>query len=146
MLSRCALHSSRCPYMHVRAVWAFTARYGLHVRQVPQGPSTLEASAASLPPRPSQLLPAGTTVAGWESHPLRERAFHGALSFRVRVAVVARVSPLLGIGSDPQPQQRAIALFQINLTLVQNLAIKREIPGGARIVGEGVIFHQPEPE
>ena len=43
------------------------------------GPSTLEASAASLPPRPFQLLPAGTTVAGWESHPLRERAFHGAL-------------------------------------------------------------------
>ena len=23
MLSRCALHSSRCPYMHVRAVWAY---------------------------------------------------------------------------------------------------------------------------
>ena len=56
---------------------AFTARYGLHARQVPEGPSTLEASAASLPPRPFQLLPAGATVAGWESHPLRERAFHG---------------------------------------------------------------------
>ena len=50
-------------------------------RQVPEGPSALEASAASLPPRPFQLLPAGTTVAGWESHPLRERALHGALSY-----------------------------------------------------------------
>ena len=60
---------------------AFTARYRLHARRVPEGPSTLEASAASLPPRPSQLLPAGTTVAGWDSHPLRERAFHGALRF-----------------------------------------------------------------
>ena len=59
---------------------AFTARYGLPARQVPYGPSTLEASAASLPPRPFQLLSAGTTIAGWESHPLRERAFHGALT------------------------------------------------------------------
>ena len=58
---------------------AFTARYGLHARRVPQGPSTLQASAASLPPRPFQLLPAGATVAGWDSHPPRERAFHGAL-------------------------------------------------------------------
>ena len=60
---------------------AFTARYGLHARQIPYEPSTLEASAVSLPPRPFQLLPAGTTVAGWESHPLRERVFRGALSF-----------------------------------------------------------------
>ena len=29
------------------------------------------ASAASLPPRPFRLLPAGTTLAGWDSHPLR---------------------------------------------------------------------------
>ena len=28
MLSRCALHSSRCPYMHVRAVWAEYLRNG----------------------------------------------------------------------------------------------------------------------
>ena len=63
---------------------AFTARYGLHARQVPYAPSTLEASAASSPPRPFQLLPAGTTVAGRESHPLRERAFHGALEIQAR--------------------------------------------------------------
>ena len=68
---------------------AFTARYGLHARQVPIGPSTLKASAASLPPRPFQLLPAGTTVAGWESHPLRERAFHGALEIQASVAWTA---------------------------------------------------------
>ena len=33
------------------------------------------ASAASLPPRPFRLLPAGTTLAGWDSHPLRPRTF-----------------------------------------------------------------------
>ena len=59
---------------------AFTARYGLRARQVPFGPSTLEASTASLPPRPFQLLPAGTTLAGGDFHPLRNRAFHGALT------------------------------------------------------------------
>ena len=53
---------------------AFTARYGLYARQVPYRPSTPEASAASTHPRPFRLLPAGTTVAGWESHPPRELA------------------------------------------------------------------------
>ena len=33
-------------------------------------PFTSEASAASLPPPPFRLLPAGTTLAGWDSHPL----------------------------------------------------------------------------
>ena len=28
VLSRCALHSSRCPYMHVRAVWAYLRNGG----------------------------------------------------------------------------------------------------------------------
>ena len=37
----------------------------------PYGPSTPEASTGSLPPRPFRLLPAGTTFAGWGSHPLR---------------------------------------------------------------------------
>ena len=34
-------------------------------------PFTSEASTASLPPQPFRLLPAGTTLAGWGSHPLR---------------------------------------------------------------------------
>ena len=38
-------------------------------------PSTPEASAASLPPRLPRLLPAGATVAGRDSHPLKDRAF-----------------------------------------------------------------------
>ena len=50
---------------------AFTARYGLRARGVPYGPFTPEASTGSLPPRPFRLLPAGTTFAGWDSHPLR---------------------------------------------------------------------------
>ena len=38
-------------------------------------PSTPEASAASLPPRLLQLLPAGAKVAGRDSHPLEDSAF-----------------------------------------------------------------------
>ena len=38
-------------------------------------PSTPEASAASLPPRLLQLLPAGAKVAGRDSHPLENSAF-----------------------------------------------------------------------
>jgi hypothetical protein len=37
-------------------------------------PSTPEASDASLPPRLLQLLPAGTKVAGRDSHPLKNSA------------------------------------------------------------------------
>jgi hypothetical protein len=37
-------------------------------------PSTPEASAASLPPRLLQLLPAGATVAGQDSHLLKDSA------------------------------------------------------------------------
>ena len=38
-------------------------------------PFTSEASVASLPPPPFRLLPAGTTLAGWDLHPLRPRTF-----------------------------------------------------------------------
>ena len=38
-------------------------------------PFTSEASTDSLPPRPFRLLPAGTTSAGWDSHPLGPRTF-----------------------------------------------------------------------
>ena len=55
---------------------AFTTRYGLHLRQVAfTRPSTPKASADSLPPLLLRLLPAGATVAGWVSHPLKIAAF-----------------------------------------------------------------------
>ena len=54
---------------------AFTARYGLSTRRIPNGPSTLKASVISLPPRLFQLLPAGTIITGWELHPLRIGTF-----------------------------------------------------------------------
>ena len=41
----------------------------------PRQPSTPEASAASLPPLLLRLLPAGATLAGWVSHPLKMCAF-----------------------------------------------------------------------
>jgi hypothetical protein len=48
----------------------------LHNRGTPlQGPFTSKASAASSPPRLLRLLPAGATVAGWDLHPLKDRAF-----------------------------------------------------------------------
>ena len=51
------------------------------LKQFVEESSTLEASVTSLPPRLFQLLPAGTTIAGWEFHPLRNDAFHGALKY-----------------------------------------------------------------
>src|SRR5437016_3029709 len=39
------------------------------------GPSTPKASVASLPPRLLRLLQPGAKVAGWGSHPLKDRAF-----------------------------------------------------------------------
>ena len=39
------------------------------------GPSTPKASAVSLPPRLLRLLPAGATITGRASHPLKDRAF-----------------------------------------------------------------------
>ncbi|MDC0067640.1 hypothetical protein OAL10_02440 [Gammaproteobacteria bacterium] len=42
-------------------------------------PFTTEASTASLPSQLFRMLAAGTTVAGWEFHPLSDDAFHGAL-------------------------------------------------------------------
>jgi len=65
----------RLPYYNFRGLLSVHSRYGLHVRQVPvTEPSTPEASAASLPPRLLQLLPAGAKVAGRDSHPLRSTA------------------------------------------------------------------------
>jgi len=57
------------------ACLAYTARYGLPTRRIPDGPSTLKASVISLPPQLFQLLPAETTIAGRGFHPLRNAAF-----------------------------------------------------------------------
>src|ERR1700683_4336529 len=56
-----------------RGLLSVHSRYGLPARGVPKGPFPSEASAASLPPLPLRLLPAGATVAGWELHPLEDR-------------------------------------------------------------------------
>jgi len=48
--------------------------YGLRVAKSLAGPSTPEASAASLPPRLLQLLRAGAKGAGRESYPLKDSA------------------------------------------------------------------------
>ena len=62
-----------CAFAVVGACSAFTARDGLQARRVPCGLSN--ASTASLPPQPLRWLPAGTTLAGREFHPLRGCAF-----------------------------------------------------------------------
>ena len=75
----------------LEACSAFTTRYGLHLRQVAfTRPSTPKASADSLPPLLLRLLPAGATVAGWVSHPLKIAAF-------------SRRTELFGLKWDPGP-------------------------------------------
>ena len=54
---------------------AFTARFGLHTRGVALRPFTPEASEISLPTSLLQLPPTVATLVGWESHPLKIRAF-----------------------------------------------------------------------
>jgi hypothetical protein len=60
-----------------------------------QNPFTSKASAASLPPRLLRLLPAGAIVAGWGSHPLKDRAF----ARRTRISDLGHY--WLPIGRDP---------------------------------------------
>jgi len=88
--SRCPLPQRRRPFPIVRRVGsritffeacsAFTACFGLHTRRVAFRPSTPEASETSLPSSPLRLRPTGATVVGWDSHPLKIRASHGALT------------------------------------------------------------------
>jgi len=68
------LGRSRLPHHAFRGLLSVHSRYGPHIRRVAIPPFTPEASAASLPPRLLQLLPAGAKVAGWDSHPLKDRA------------------------------------------------------------------------
>ncbi len=68
------LGRSRLPHHAFRGLLSVHSRYGPHIRRVAIPPLTPEASAASLPPRLLQLLPAGAKVAGWDSHPLKDRA------------------------------------------------------------------------
>jgi hypothetical protein len=68
------LGRSRLPHHVFRGLLSVHSRYGPHIRGVANPPFTPEASAASLPPRLLQLLPAGAKVAGGDLHPLKDRA------------------------------------------------------------------------
>jgi len=65
----------RLPHHCFRGLLGVHSRYGLPARGVPWGPFASKASAVSLPPLLLRLLPAGATVAGWDSDPLRISAF-----------------------------------------------------------------------
>jgi hypothetical protein len=67
--------AGRLPHQSFRGLLGVHSRYGLHARQIPKELFTPEASAASLPPRLLQLLPAGAKVAGRDLHPLKDSAF-----------------------------------------------------------------------
>jgi len=57
---------------------AFTHVTACQLAESPSDPFPSKAPTISLPPSSLRLLPAGTTVAGRESHPLKTHAVHGA--------------------------------------------------------------------
>lgn len=69
------------------ALSAFTVRYGLHIRRVPIGPSALAGSAASLPQRPLQLLPAERQLPEGNLTHRDNVSFHGKLKNPSQVGV-----------------------------------------------------------
>ena len=69
-----SLRQGRLPHDSFRGLLSVHSRYGPHIRGMAKPPFTPEASAASLPPRLLQLLPAGAKVAGWDLRPLKDRA------------------------------------------------------------------------
>ena len=66
-----AIQTGRLPHCPFRGLLSVHCTLRPVRSPSPYGPSTPEASTVSLPPRPFRLLPAGTTFAGWGSHPLR---------------------------------------------------------------------------
>ena len=60
---------------HFGACSTFTRVTACMIAKSLEGPSTPKASTISLPPSLLRLLPAGATVAGWDSHPLNDSAF-----------------------------------------------------------------------
>ena len=72
------IQTGRLPHRPFRGLLSVHSRYGLHTRRVAVRPSTPEALRISLPTSPLRLLPTGATLVGWDFHPLKIRAFHGA--------------------------------------------------------------------
>ena len=70
---RCQL--GRLPHQVFRGLLNVHSCYGLHTRQVTDVTLYTEGFSPSLPVRLLRLLPAGAIVAGWDSHPLEDRAF-----------------------------------------------------------------------
>ena len=78
----------------------FTRVTACLLAEPPMRPFASKASAVSLPPLPLRLLPAGTTVAGWELHPLKIGAFRTAhkgdiVPFESEKCDVPMMSPFL---------------------------------------------------
>ena len=90
---------------------AITARYGLHALGVPYGPFIPEASTVLLSPRPFLLLPAGTTLAGWDSYPLRLCPLQAHRNFR---ASRLRISNALRQQSPKQGNKSAATSKQVH--------------------------------
>src|SRR5262249_60591755 len=65
----------RLPHYLFRGLLSVHSRYGLPARGIASRSFPSEAPAASLPPPPLRLLPAGATRARWALHPLKIRAF-----------------------------------------------------------------------
>src|SRR5579859_3467608 len=84
---------------------AFTHVTACLLTESPKRPFPSKAPAVSLPSPPLRLLPAGATVAGWDLHPLKNHAFHGAQRghrtfARATQTTPARPAPFSGAGLE----------------------------------------------
>jgi hypothetical protein len=81
------------------------SRYSPHTRGVAYRPFPSKASDRSLPSRLLRLLPAGTTLAGRDLHPLKNCAFpRHTISLRSSGSTLASLGRESGLGCGVSPQ------------------------------------------
>src|SRR5207244_2148470 len=73
------------------ACTAFTSVTACQLAESPSDPDSSKAPTISLPLSPLRLLPAGTTVAGRASHPLKTNTYHGAREEEPVTEILLRV-------------------------------------------------------
>ena len=75
------IQAGRLPHYPFRGLLDVHSRYGLHTRRATKVALYTEELFSRTPARLLRLLPAGATAAGWDSHPLEDRAFARRTAF-----------------------------------------------------------------